>query len=132
MLLSFPAEYPHTRLLLTVPIDQSPRRDRNLHALERLESESRDGVFEIVASSGAGIRATVAVQNAAAATTTRIAAFNPLAASFNRGVFVARLPGTGDAADRWRGDREGFGSSPESTQASRDLPESICSGSKCG
>jgi hypothetical protein len=65
-----------------------------------LESEIRDGVFEIVASSGAGIRATVAVQNAAAATPTRIAAFNPLAASFNRGVFVARLPGTGDAADR--------------------------------
>jgi hypothetical protein len=65
-----------------------------------LESEIRDGVFEIVASSGAGIRATVAVQNAAAATPTRIAAFNPLAASFNGGVFVARLPGTGDAADR--------------------------------
>ena len=65
-----------------------------------LVSETRDGVFEIVASSGPGIRAAVAVQNAVAAIPTRIATFNPLAASFNRGVFAARLPGTGGSADR--------------------------------
>lgn len=64
-----------------------------------LVSGNRDGVAEIVAGSGAGIRPIVVLENAAAATTARIASFNPLSSTATRGTFVARLPGSGAAAD---------------------------------
>lgn len=64
-----------------------------------LVSANRDGVAEIVAGSGAGIRPMVVLENAAASTTARIASFNPLSPTATRGTFVARLPGSGAAAD---------------------------------
>ena len=63
-------------------------------------SASPDGIFEIIAGSGAGARATVVAQNAVPAATARIGAFNPIAPTYTRGVTVARMPGSGGAADR--------------------------------
>lgn len=63
-------------------------------------STSPDGIFEIIAGSGAGGRATVVAQNAVPAATARIGAFNPIAPNYTRGVTVARMPGSGGAADR--------------------------------
>lgn len=63
-------------------------------------STSPDGIFEIIAGSGTGARATVVAQNAVPAATARIGAFNPIAPTYTRGVTVARMPGSGGAADR--------------------------------
>ncbi|MFM8577320.1 MAG: hypothetical protein ACKOCN_00730, partial [Planctomycetaceae bacterium] len=64
-------------------------------------SESPDGIMELVAGSGAGIRATVDVYNGVLNPPVLINRFNPMQASYKRGVSVARLPSsTNGAADK--------------------------------
>lgn len=65
-----------------------------------LTAAAPDGVFEILVGTRPGIRATVMAHDAVPVAVPRIATFHPLSASAASGVFMARLPGAGDTADR--------------------------------
>jgi hypothetical protein len=65
-----------------------------------LTAAAPDGVFEILVGTRPGMRATVVAHNAVPVAVPRIATFQPLSATAASGVFMARLPGAGDTADR--------------------------------